>query len=105
MAKSYGGYPASAKAAARRALKHKEKNGSSCGTNVGWQRANQIASGAKLSMSTIKRTFSFLSRAETYNQGKFTDADGKEICGSVMYAAWGGSTMRSWCSRIIKENE
>lgn len=105
MADTYGGYPDSAKAAARRALRHKEKNGSKCGTSVGWERANQIASGEKLSMSTIKRTFSFLSRAETYNQGKFTDEDGKEICGSVMYAAWGGTSMRSWCSGIINKAE
>ncbi len=105
MAESYGGYPDSAKSAARRALRHKEKNGSKCGTNVGWQRANQIASGKKLSLSVIKRTFSFLSRAETYNQGKFFDSDGREICGSVMYAAWGGTTMRSWCSGIINKVE
>ena len=105
MASSYGGYPDTAKAAARKALRHREKNGSKCGTPVGWERANQIASGEKLSMSTIKRTFSFLSRAATYNQGKFFDEDGKEICGSVMYAAWGGSTMRSWCSGIINKVE
>jgi len=105
MAKTYGGYPDSAKAAARRALRHREKNGSKCGTAVGWERANQISSGEKLSLSTIKRTFSFLSRAETYNQGKFTDEDGREICGSVMYAAWGGTSMRSWCSGIINKAE
>ena len=105
MAKTYGGYPDSAKAAARRALRHREKNGSKCGTAVGWERANQISSGEKLSLSTIKRTFSFLSRAETYNQGKFTDEDGREICGSVMYAAWGGTSMRSWCSGIINKVE
>lgn len=105
MAKTYGGYPDSAKAAARRALRHRDKNGSKCGTPVGWERANQISSGEKLSLSTIKRTFSFLSRAETYNKGKFTDEDGREICGSVMYAAWGGTTMRSWCSGIINKVE
>ena len=105
MAETYGGYPDSAKAAARRALRHREKNGSKCGTAVGWERANQISSGEKLSLSTIKRNFSFLSRAETYNQGKFTDDNGKEICGSVMYAAWGGTSMRSWCSGIINKVE
>ena len=105
MAKTFGGYPDTAKAAARRALRHREKNGSKCGTAVGWQRANQIASSEKLSLSTIKRTFSFLSRAETYNQGKFFDDDGKEICGSVMYAAWGGTSMRSWCSGVINREE
>ena len=105
MADSYGGYPDSAKAAARRALRHREKNGSKCGTPVGWERANQIASGEKLSLKTIKRTFSFLSRAETYNQTKFTNDKGKEICGSVMYAAWGGTSMRSWCSGVINKAE
>lgn len=105
MAKTYGGYPSSAKAAARRALRHRDKNGSKCGTPVGWERANQISSGEKLSLSTIKRTFSFLSRAETYNQTKFTDDKGKEICGSVMYAAWGGTSMRSWCSGVINKSE
>lgn len=105
MAQTYGGYPDTAKAAARRALRHREKNGSKCGTPVGWERANQISSGEKLSLKTIKRTFSFLSRAETYNQGKFKDENGKEICGSVMYAAWGGTSMRSWCSGIINKVE
>lgn len=105
MADSHGGYPDSAKAAARRALRHREKNGSKCGTPVGWERANQIASGEKLSLKTIKRTFSFLSRAETYNQTKFTNDKGKEICGSVMYAAWGGTSMRSWCSGVINKAE
>lgn len=105
MAETYGGYPDSAKSAARRALRHRDKNGSKCGTPVGWERANQISSGEKLSLKTIKRTFSFLSRAETYNQTKFTDKDGKEICGSVMYAAWGGTSMRSWCSGVINKAE
>jgi hypothetical protein len=105
MAEAYGGYPASAKAAARKALRHRDDKGSKCGTAVGWERANQISSGEKLSMSTVKRTFSFLSRAETYNQGKFYDGDGREICGSVMYAAWGGSSMKSWCSGVINKAE
>jgi len=58
-----------------------------------------------MTLSTIKRTFSFLSRAAVYNQGKFTDEKGKDICGSIMYAAWGGSSMRSWCSGIISKAE
>lgn len=102
---TYSNYPQSARKAARRALRFKEKNGSSCGTPVGWNRANQIASGEALSLATVKRTFSFLSRASVYNQGKFTDADGKQICGSIMYAAWGGSSMRSWCKGVINRAE
>ena len=105
MAKTYSNYPQAARKAARRALKHKERNGSSCGTAVGWTRANTIASGTGMTLSTVKRTFSFLSRAAVYNQGKFTDEKGKDICGSIMYAAWGGSSMRSWCSGVIKKAE
>ena len=100
---TYNDYPQSAVRAAKKALKHKEDNGSDCGTRVGWFRASQIANKEGLDLSEIKRTFSFLSRAEVYNQGKFTDEDGKEICGSVMYAAWGGETMKGWAIRKINE--
>lgn len=102
---AFSGYPQSATNAAKRALKFKEENGSSCGTPVGWQRANQLASREALSLKTVKRTFSFLSRAEVYDQGKFTDEDGKQICGSIMYAAWGGKAMRGWCKKIIEQEQ
>ena len=98
---TYADYPAAAKNNARRALDHK-KNGSDCGTLVGWQRANQIANGEGLSEETVQRTYSFLSRAETYDQGKYFDEDGSEICGSVMYDAWGGSAMRVWAEAKYK---
>ena len=99
---TYADYPNAAKNNARRALDHKEKNGSDCGTLVGWQRANQIANGEGLSEETVQRTYSFLSRAETYDQGKYFDEDGSEICGSVMYDAWGGSAMRVWAEAKYK---
>jgi ATP-dependent Clp protease protease subunit len=99
---TYADYPDTAKNNARRALDHKEKNGSDCGTFVGWQRANQIANGEGLSEETVQRTYSFLSRAETYDQGKYFDEDGSEICGSVMYDAWGGSAMRVWAEAKYK---
>ena len=98
-------YPKSAVAAAKRALKHRDENGTDCGTSVGWRRANQIASRDDLSDDVIKRTFSFLSRAKTYDKGKFTDADGRDICGSIMYAAWGGDSMRTWAQKKIEKME
>jgi ATP-dependent Clp protease protease subunit len=98
---TYADYPDAAKNNARRALDHK-KNGTDCGTLVGWQRANQIANGEGLSEETVQRTYSFLSRAETYDQGKYFDEDGSEICGSVMYDAWGGSAMRVWAEAKYK---
>jgi uncharacterized protein len=98
-------YPEGAKNNAKRALKHREENGTDCGTAVGWTRANQLASGETISDETLVRTYSFLSRAKVYDQGKFTDEDGKEICGSIMYAAWGGDPMLNWAKRTIEKME
>ena len=102
---TYADYPDTAKNNAKKALQHKKDNGSSCGTRVGWLRANQIANGEGLSEDTVQRTYSFLSRAETYDQGKYFDEDGKEICGSIMYDAWGGSAMRDWAEAKFKKIE
>jgi ATP-dependent protease ClpP protease subunit len=101
---TFADYPDTAKNNARRALDHK-KNGSNCGTRVGWLRANQIANGEGLSEDTVQRTYSFLSRAETYDQGKYFDEDGNEICGSIMFDAWGGSAMRDWAEAKFKKIE
>jgi len=98
-------YPQAAVNNAQRALDFREENGTDCGTPVGWARANQIAGKENLSDETLVRTYSFLSRAKTYDQGKFTDEDGKEICGSIMYAAWGGDEMLRWAKRTIEGME
>jgi ATP-dependent protease ClpP protease subunit len=102
---TFADYPDTAKNNARKALNHKKDNGSSCGTRVGWLRANQIANGEGLSEDTVQRTYSFLSRAETYDQGKYFDEDGNEICGSIMYDAWGGSAMKVWAEAKFKKIE
>jgi HK97 family phage prohead protease len=99
----YNDYPKAASKAAQRALDHKEKNGTKCGTPVGWARANQLAGRETISKDTVVRTYSFLSRSKTYDQGKFTDSDGKDICGSIMYAAWGGDAMLSWAKRTVEK--
>ena len=66
----YNDYPKAASKAAQRALDHKEKNGTKCGTPVGWARANQLAGRETISKDTVVRTYSFLSRSKTYDQGK-----------------------------------
>ena len=98
-------YPEGAKNNAKKALKHREENGTDCGTPVGWQRANQLSKGEAISDDVLVRTYSFLSRAKVYDQGKFFDEDGKEICGSIMYAAWGGDPMLNWAKRTIEKME
>jgi hypothetical protein len=59
------------KAAARRALKWKEDGlATGAGTPVGWGRASDIVAGRSMSLSTVKRMYSFFSRHEVDKQGK-----------------------------------
>ena len=101
----WNNYPKAASENAARALKHREENGSDCGTPVGWTRANQLANRETISDEILVRTYSFLSRAKVYDQGDFVDADGNEICGSIMFAAWGGDEMLRWAKRTIEQME
>jgi HK97 family phage prohead protease len=95
----FDNYPQGATNEAKRALKHREENGSKCGTNVGWNRAKQLANRESLSEADVKSIHSFLSRAKVYDQGKFKDLNGNEICGSIMFSAWGGDPMVKWAAR------
>jgi HK97 family phage prohead protease len=99
----YSNYPHSATNAAKKALRHKEEKGSDCGTSVGWTRARQLSGREALSDDEVIRTYSFLSRAKVYDQGKYFDEDDNEICGSIMYDAWGGSTMLPWAERTANK--
>ena len=101
----YNDYPKAASENAQRALDFRDENDSGCGTAVGWTRANQLASRESISKKTVVRTYSFLSRAKVYDKGSFTDKEGKEICGSIMYAAWGGDEMHRWAKRTIEQME
>ncbi len=60
--------------AARRAIKLKEQGkAKGAGTAVGWTRAGQLARGETLSLSTVKRMYSFFSRHEVDKKGKDWD--------------------------------
>ena len=95
--KSYSDYPKAARNNAKRALKWKKENGSSCGTSVGWTRASQLASGAALSRSTIARMASF----KRHQQHK--DVPYSEGCGGLMWDAWGGSAGVNWAISKLKQ--
>ncbi len=59
------------KAAARRALRWKEEGkATGAGTPVGWGRATDIVAGRSMSLSTVKRMYSFFSRHEVDKKGK-----------------------------------
>lgn len=96
---SYNDYPQSARDAAKRGIELNEKIGNRCATQVGKIRATQIMNGENLSEETIKRTYSYLSRAAEYY-----NPDDTEACGTISYLLWGGESMLRWAeSKIIKE--
>ena len=94
------------KAAARRALKWKaEGKATGAGTPVGWGRATDIVAGRAMSLSVVKRMFSFFSRHEVDKKGKgFFDGPEFPSNGRIMWDAWGGDAGFSW-SRAIVERE
>jgi len=98
---SYSDYPDAVKNAAKRALEYADKNGwGSCGTPVGKQRANQLAKGEPISVDTIKRMYSFVSRHEKDLEVSKSYSDG---CGKLMMDAWGGLAAGRWAKSKLRE--
>jgi hypothetical protein len=97
--------PAGARSAARKAIKFKEDGkATGAGTAVGWTRAGQLARGETLSLSTVKRMFSYFSRHEVDKKGKDWANQANPSNGYIMWLAWGGDAGFSW-SRGIVERE
>lgn len=98
---SYSDYGSAVRSNAKRALEWVDKNGwGSCGTPVGKLRANQLAKGEPISIDTIKRMYSFLSRHEGDLQSSTAYGDG---CGKLMYDAWGGKSGLRWSRNKLRE--
>ena len=87
------------RANARRALRLRNESPASRKgmTPVGLARANQFAGGKNVSLATVRRTFSYLSRAKTYYQ------PGKNTPGTQAYLGWGGNAGLSWAKKILKK--
>ena len=103
MFESYSDYPDSVKNNAKAVLKYVEENGwGSCGTPVGKQRANQLANGEPISLDTVKRMYSYLSRHEADLEASKGYSDG---CGKLMYDSWGGKSALSWAQSKINQAE
>lgn len=95
---TFADYPQQARDNARKGMELNEETGNKCATAVGKTRANQIASGEGLSLDTLKRTYSYLSRAEVYY-----DPNDTKACGTISYLLWGGKAMLSYCESKLKE--
>jgi hypothetical protein len=94
---TYNDYPQGATNNAKRAIKYKEENGTTCGTRVGWTRAGQLARRENISRDTIARMASF----KRHQQHK--DVPYTEGCGGLMWDAWGGSSGINWAISKLKK--
>ena len=97
---SFSDYPQSVSNNAKRGIELNKKVNNKCATQVGKVRAQQLADRKPVSMETIKRMFSYLSRAEEYYKTGDTEA-----CGYISYLLWGGKSAKSWAESKIKQNE
>jgi len=79
---SYNDYPKAVSNNAKRGIELNEKEGNKCATQVGKVRAQQLANGEPLSVSTIKRMYSYL---------------------YISYLLWGGLAWLRWSESKLKE--
>jgi hypothetical protein len=95
---SYSDYGSGISNNAKRGIELNEKNGNKCATQTGKVRAQQLANGEPISVETIKRMYSYLSRAEVYYDPSDTSA-----CGTISYLLWGGKSALSWSRNKLRE--
>ena len=95
---SYSDYPKAVSNNAKRGIELNEKNNNKCATQTGKVRAQQLAQGKAITEETIKRMYSYLSRAKTY----YDDADTND-CGNISYLLWGGLAGLRWSESKLKE--
>jgi hypothetical protein len=95
---SYSDYPDAVKNNAQRGIDLNKKINNKCATDVGKIRAQQLAQGKPISENTIKRMYSYLSRAEEY----YDEGDTK-ACGTISYLLWGGKAAKRWSESKLKE--
>jgi hypothetical protein len=96
---SHSDYGSAIKSNAKRGIALNEKNGNKCATQVGKVRAQQLAKGEPISVDTIKRMYSYLSRAEVY----YDNADKNSDCGYISFLLWGGKSGLSWSRNKLRK--
>ncbi len=95
---SFNDYPDAVANNAKRGIELNEKIGNKCATPVGKIRAQQLAQKKNISIETIKRMYSYLSRAVEYYDEKDTEA-----CGTISFLLWGGLAAKRWSESKLKE--
>jgi len=94
---SYSDYGSGISNNAQKGIDLNDKNNNKCATPVGKVRAQQLAKGEPISVETIKRMYSYLSRAEVYY-----DESDMNACGTISYLLWGGKAGLAWSRNKLK---
>ena len=97
---SYNDYPEAVSNNAKKGRDLNEKVNNKCATDIGKIRSADLAAKRKLSVQTIKRMYSYLSRAQEYY-----DEGNNEACGTISYLLWGGKAGLRWSESKLKELE
>ena len=95
---SYADYPDAVSNNAKKGIELNERINNKCATQVGKVRAQQLAQKKAITVETIKRMFSYLSRA-----GEYYDEGNTEACGTISYLLWGGKAGLRWSGAKLKE--
>jgi len=95
---SYSDYGNGISNNAKKGIELNLKNNNKCATPVGKIRAQQLAKGEPISVETIKRMYSYLSRAEVYY-----DETDMNACGTISFLLWGGKAGLAYSRNKLKE--
>jgi hypothetical protein len=95
---SYTDYPDAVSNNAQKGIDYNLLNGNKCASAIGKIRGQQLAQKKPISLETIQRMYSYLSRAETY----YTGAD-KNDCGYISFMLWGGLAGKRWAESKLRE--
>jgi hypothetical protein len=96
---TYSDYGDGVKNNAKKGRELNEKNGNKCATQVGKIRSAQLEKGEPISVDTIKRMYSYLSRAEVY----YDQAESNSDCGHISFLLWGGKAALGWSKNKLRE--
>lgn len=85
------------------ARRYKDENpNTTCGTRVGWTRSSQLCQQKPITLTTVKRMYSYLSRHKIDLVSSKSFDDG---CGRLMYWGWGGPEALEWSKRILQREK
>lgn len=96
--------PRSVRAIARRALEDRKRYGRG-GTDVGVARARDLARGANIPETTLRRMVSFFARhgaADSSSKDKLRD---QTSAASIAFRLWGGRAGEAWAKSALRRIE